>query len=152
MPVLAKQDSDEALWNPEDAWEAITSYRKYDGAQKAVLAFGAPAFLAGQAVEKSKEPVDVYIVNGLPLPDAALDELIAKYPAGIVTVEDGIIATPALGLRGFASLVVSVNQGRVPLGHVGITDPSIAPSHGFDEVWEHFGITEAALSDALNAL
>ena len=91
-------------------------------------------------------PVDAYVVNGLPFNDGQAAELARRYPGGLVTVEDGIIAHDAIGLRGFASLVASSVAGLAPVRHVGITDPRIAPSEGHPEVWEHFGITAAAIT------
>ena len=35
------------------------------------------------------------------------------------------------------------------LDHFGIVDPRVAPSETFVEVWEHFGISEQHLLDAL---
>lgn len=152
VPVLTKQGSDEALWDAHSEWEPVTEFR-INGAKKAILAMGCTAFLAEQAAEKLGGAVDVLVINGLPFNDGQMADIAARYPEGIVTVEDGIIATPDIGLRGFASLVQSgcVASG-VPTAHVGITDPTIAPSHGFDEVWEHFGITVEGLTEAVASL
>lgn len=151
--VLEKQDGSGALFNPDDAWEPCTAYRTTDGAKKAILALGAPAFIAGEAAATSDEAVDVYVINGLPFGDGELAGLLEKYPDGLVTIEDGIIATPDIGLRGFASLVQSAAVGSgVKTAHVGITDPRVAPSEGHDEVWEHFGITADNLVAAIKSL
>lgn len=156
LPVLKKQDSDEALWNPGDAWEAITPFRTTPGAKRAVLAFGATAFLAEKAIDALAAegwPTDAFVVNGLPLPAGAIERLAARYPGGLVTVEDGIIADRASGLRGFASLVAGVaGAARVPAQHVGIIDPRIAPSEGHLEVWAHFGLTAEAVAAAVRSL
>lgn len=156
LPVLSKQDSDQPLWEATDEWEALTVARKYDGAKKAILALGAPAFIAIEAAEKlSAEgtPCDAIVINGLPLPEGTLNNLFAQYSDGLVTVEDGIIATRETGLQGFAGMVDSAAYGHdIALAHVGIEDPRIAPSEGHMEVWEHFGITTAALVDAANNL
>ena len=54
------------------------------------------------------------------------------------------------GLRGFAGLVSSALQGTsVALDHFGIVDPGIAPSEHFVRVWEHYGITEAAMTKSV---
>ena len=153
LPVLQKQDGSGPLWHPSQAWEAITAYRKYAGAKHAILAFGAPAFLAAEAAETlaaSGIPTDVYVVNGLPLPDGALDALLKNY-AGIATIEDGKIGTPETGLRGFAGLVSTACNG-IAHAHVGITDPRIAPSEGLEKTWAHFGITAEALIEAVEAI
>ena len=156
LPILAKQESQEPLWSPKDKWEPITVFRKSTQARKAILAFGAPAFLAAQAFEilsAKGTAVDVYTINGLPLPNQVLSKLFETYPEGIVTIEDGIIATRASGLRGFAGMVSTRAYGTsVPLAHIGITDPRIAPSDGHMEVWEHFGITTDALILAVENL
>lgn len=156
LPVLAKQGSEEPLWENCDNWEALTPFRSYDGADRAILALGAPAYLAEEsAAQLAAEgiPTDVYIVNGLPLPETALPELFARYRGGIVTIEDGIIGNTHTGLRGFASFVAgTAYSSGLPLGHIGITDPRIAPSEGHHEVWEHFGITTAALTEVVKAL
>jgi Ca2+-binding RTX toxin-like protein len=96
---------------------------------------------------------DVIVVNGLPFGANELETLIAKYNGGLVSIEDGIIGHKGVGLRGFASLVQSAAYGSgVPVAHVGITDPTVAPSEGHLEVWEHFGLTTQAVIDAVNAL
>ncbi len=155
LPVLDKQDGSGALWEADSAWEDVTAYRAYDGAKKAILALGAPAFLAGEAAEtlKGSDPVDVYVVNALPLGDGVLADLLGKYPGGVVTIEDGIIGNPAVGVRGFASLVQSAAVGTsTPVAHVGIVDPTIAPSEGHMPTWDHFGITADALVEAVGTL
>jgi len=151
LPVLTSQDGSAALYNPEDAWETVTVYRRNESARRAVLAFGAPAHLAIDATEG--EDIDVLIVNGLPLEKNTLASWFEKYSDGIVTVEDGYIGTPETGLVGFAGLLSGAGYGSgVPLNHVGIVDPRIAPSEGHYEVWQHFGITAEAISEALQAL
>lgn len=154
LPILAKADGT-ALFNAGDAWEPCTTYRTTPGAKKAILAFGATAFLADEAVKQlaaAGVPTDAYIINGLPFGKGELKALIEKYPGGLVTIEDGLIATKCIGLRGFASLVASNAQGKVPLQHIGITDPRVAPSDGHHELWQYFGITTAALVDAAKSL
>jgi deoxyxylulose-5-phosphate synthase len=156
LPVLTKQGSEKPLWEAEDRWEPVTAFRKYTGAKKAILAFGAPAFLAGDAAERlNKEsiPADVYIINGLPFENNRLEKILESYPGGLVTVEDGIIGTSDTGLRGFASLIsgAAITSG-IPVAHIGIVDPRIAPSEGYMEVWEHFGITVENLIMAVKNL
>jgi len=152
LPILAKQDGSGPLWEAGDPWEPVTTYRSFDGAKKAVLVMGAPAYLAGEAADALKN-ADVYIINGFPLPDATLPSLFDRYPDGIVTVEDGLIATPEIGLRGCAALVRTAAYGRMlPLDHIGIVDPRIAPSDGHLETWAHFGITKEAIVQALERL
>ena len=154
LPVLGKQDGSGPLWEADSAWADVTAFRQYEGAKKAILAMGAPAFLAGEAAElcAGKDSVDVHIVNGLPVADGALDALVERYPGGLATIEDGLIGHPGVGLRGFASLVQSAAAGRVPLAHVGIVDPTIAPSEGHLPTWRHFGITTDALVEAVSSL
>jgi len=156
LPILAKQDGSGALWDAHSEWEPITTFRTYPGAKRAILALGAPAFLADEATKALAEdgiPTDAYIINGFPLPDGALRELIQKYPEGIVTIEDSLIATPETGLRGFAGVVAGAAYGTgIPLDHIGIVDPRIAPSDGHMEVWAHFGITAEALIEAVKNL
>tara|TARA_B100001123_G_scaffold294528_1_gene328390 strand:+ start:1670 stop:3913 length:2244 start_codon:yes stop_codon:yes gene_type:complete len=152
LPVLGKQDGSGPLWDADSDWEAVTPFRQYEGAKKAILAMGAPAFLAGEAAEASGGAVDAYVVNGLPFDDGGLDALVERYPDGLVTIEDGLIGHPGVGLRGFASFVQSATTGRVPLAHVGIVDPTIAPSEGHLPTWDHFGITKEALIEAVSSL
>lgn len=153
LPILSKQDGSGALWDAHSEWEAVTTFRTYPGAKKAILALGATAFLADEAAKTLSAkgtPTDVLIVNGFPLPDNALAQLFQKYPGGLVTIEDGIIATPKTGLRGLAGVVASAAGGvSVPHNHIGIVDPRIAPSEGHMEVWAHFGITTEALVEAV---
>ena len=93
------------------------------------------------------------MVNGLPAGEGELAALVAKYPGGVVTIEDGIIDTPARGLKGFAGMVASMAAGSgVPLAHIGIADPRIAPAEGHMETWAHFGITTEALVEAVKGL
>jgi len=151
LPVLSTQDGSAALYNPEDEWETVTVCRRQEGANRAVLAFGAPAHLAIDATEG--EDIDVLIVNGLPLEKNTIASWFEKYSAGMVTVEDGYIGTPETGLAGFAGLLSGAGYGSgVPLHHIGIVDPRIAPSEGHYEVWEHFGITTEAITEALQTL
>ena len=155
LPVLEKQGTDQPLWNPGDAWEPVTAYRTYKGAKKAVLAFGATAYVAAQAVDElaRKQPVDVHVVNGLPFGPGQMAALLRKYPRGIVTIEDGIIAEPSIGLRGFAGLVQSAAAGSgVPLAHIGITDPRVAPAEGHLELWTFFGLTKESVQEAVASL
>jgi transketolase N-terminal domain/subunit/transketolase C-terminal domain/subunit len=155
LPVLDRQDGTGPLWEVHAAWEETTQYRAYAGARRAILAIGAPAYLAGEAaaqLEKEGLPVDVHIANSLPLPQGALEKWIARYDQGLVTIEDGLIGTPDSGLRGFAGLVASAAQGRVPLAHLGIADPRIAPSEGHPETWAYFGLTTQALAEAVKGL
>ncbi len=154
LPVLGRAGSGDPLWNAGDPWTPVTAYRENAGAATAILAVGAPSYLAGAAADRAAAqgvPVDVYVVNGFPLEDAFLEGLAARYRK-IVTVEDGLIGDPQSGTRGFAGLVAtSVAGSGVRLAHLGITDPQIAPSEHFVRVWEHFGITEDALLAALLA-
>ncbi|MEW6751972.1 MAG: thiamine pyrophosphate-dependent enzyme [Candidatus Latescibacterota bacterium] len=156
LPVLDKQDGSGPLWAPDAQWEAVTSYRQHDGARRAILACGAPAYLAGQAASVLGDrgmPADVHIVNGLPLPEGALAELLGRYPEGVVTVEDGLIGSPQEGVRGLAGVVaLAAREQGVAADHLGITDPRIAPSHGYVETWEHFGITADHLVQAVENL
>ncbi|MDA1015646.1 MAG: thiamine pyrophosphate-dependent enzyme [Planctomycetota bacterium] len=153
VPVLDKQDGSGPLWDQYSAWEPMTEYRS-SGAKKAILAVGCTASLGGEAFEALKADgvdVDVHVVNGLPIQADDLAGLATRYPEGIVTIEDGLIGTPEAGLRGFAGLLATTVSGT-PLSHVGIADPRIAPSHGFAETWDHFGITTAALVAAVKGL
>lgn len=156
LPILTKQGTNDPLWQSTDRWESVTTFRKYEGATRAILVMGAPAFLCEKAAEelhKRGRPTDVYIINGLPVDPEHLCMFFAKYPDGLVTVEDGIIGHRGAGLRGFASLIAANAGGmQVPVAHVGITDPRIAPSEGHHEVWEHFGITHDAIISAVESL
>ena len=95
----------------------------------------------------------MHVINGLPLPDAALEELVGRYPKGVVTIEDGLIGAANVGVRGFAGLVAGVaGDLGIPAAHIGITDPTTAPSEGHLETWAHFGITTEALVAAVEGL
>jgi len=156
LPILTKQGEDTPLWEADSPWKPITQYRSVDGATKAILAFGAPAFIAEEAFNLLKErgeKVDVFIVNGLPLAVDELSDIFTKYNEGIITIEDGIIGTRATGLAGFAGLISGAAYGyNIPLEHLGIKDPRVAPSEGHREVWEHFGLTTEALVAAVQRL
>ena len=43
-------------------------------------------------------------------------------------------------------------ENKVPAAHVGITDPTTAPSEGHMETWAHFGLTAQALGAAAKGL
>jgi transketolase len=156
LPTLTAPQGDGPLWAADAEWEALTTYRSNEGARRAVLAVGATAALAGDAAEALQAEgmaVDVVTVNGFPLAADALSGLMGRYPEGIVTVEDGLIGTPASGIKGFAALVANAAYGSgLPLGHVGITDPRVAPSEGWRETWAHFGITAEAVAAAVKNL
>ena len=149
--VLPDEDGN-PLYNPDSEWEAVTPLRKHDGAKTAILALGATAGIAQDAAEQLGGSADVYVVNGLPLPDGFLSDIFEQYD-GVVTAEDGIIGTRCTGVRGFAGLVLSAaSDSGTKTEHVGIVDPRIAPSEGHDEVWEHFGITSDAIVAAVKSL
>jgi len=152
LPVLTKQGSSDPLWQADDPWTATTAMRQQPNAKTAILALGAPAYLAASAGEKATAagvPTDVYVVNGFPLEEDFLAGVAARY-ARVLTIEDGLIGTPAAGLQGFAGLAASsLASAGVSLHHFGIVDPSVAPSEEFVKVWEHFGISEKHLLDVL---
>ena len=156
LPILARQDSNEPLWSLKDTWEEITALRRHDGARRAILAFGAPAFLAAEAADVAAAEgtaTDVFVINGLPLAPGRLAALVAPYVEGVVTVEDGLIGTAESGVRGFAGLAAAAAATlRIPCAHVGISDPRTAPSEGHMETWAHFGITAAAIGAKLQGL
>ncbi|MEE2948440.1 MAG: thiamine pyrophosphate-dependent enzyme [Verrucomicrobiota bacterium] len=149
--VLSDENGD-ALYNADSEWEAVTPLRKHDAAKTAILALGATAGIAQDAAKQLGGVADVYVVNGLPLPDDFLGAIFAQYDA-VVTVEDGIIGTRSTGVRGFAGLVLSAaSRNGSKTEHVGIVDPRIAPSEGHEEVWEHFGLTSSAIANAVKSL
>jgi len=152
LPVLTKQGSSDPLWQADEAWTAVTEMRKQPNAKTAILAVGAPTYLAAAASEKATAagvPTDVYVINGFPLEDDFLAGLASRYTR-VITIEDGLIGTPASGLQGFAGVAASSLAGAgVALQHFGIVDPTVAPSETFVEVWEHFGISEKHVLDAL---
>jgi transketolase N-terminal domain/subunit/transketolase C-terminal domain/subunit len=152
LPVLAKQGSSEPLWSGDEPWTPVTQMRSQSNARTAILALGAPAYLAAAAGEKATAagvPTDVYVVNGFPLEDGFVSGLASRYER-VLTIEDGLIGTPSAGLQGFAGVVASsLIDAGVSLHHFGIVDPSVAPSETFDKVWEHFGISEKHVLDVL---
>ena len=156
LPILAKQDSPEPLWKADSPWTDVSQLRARPDAKKAILAFGATAFVAAEASDKLAGDgivADAWVVNGLPLDEGRLSALFKQYPEGLVTIEDGLIGTPAKGIRGFAGLVRGAAHGkRIPLAHLGITDPRIAPSEGHLELWQYFGIDVPAAIEAVKTL
>jgi transketolase C-terminal domain/subunit len=152
LPVLTKQGSSDPLWQADDPWSSVTEMRSQPNAKTVILALGAPAYLAVSASEQATAagvPTDAYAVNGFPLEEGFLAGLASRYTR-VLTIEDGLIGTPHSGLQGFAGVAASslINAG-VSLHHFGIVDPAVAPSETFDQVWEHFGISEKHLLDAL---
>ncbi|HQQ59912.1 MAG TPA: hypothetical protein PKU89_01090, partial [Kiritimatiellia bacterium] len=102
LPVLADPVTKKPFWNADSPWTDVTRLRTRSGAKKALLAFGATAFVAAEASDQLSAaglPVDAWVVNGLPLDDGRLDALFQQYPRGLVTIEDGLIGTPATGIR-----------------------------------------------------
>ena len=153
LPVLTQADGKTPLWNAGDAWTPVTPYRERKGARAAILAMGAPSFLAGAASDRLAEQgtaVDVHVINGFPVDEAFFNSLPGKY-GRIVTLEDGLIGTVDAGLRGFAAHVAGRFAGcGLTLDHIGIVDPQIAPSDAYLQVWEHYGMTVDALVDRVN--
>ena len=154
LPVLTRAGSSDPLWNAADEWMPVTVARQQPNAAAAILSLGAPTYLAIAASEQATAqgvPTDVYVINGFPLPDLFLAEVAQKYRR-VLTIEDGLIGTPASGLRGFAGLVAGLLYGSgVSLGHYGIVDPQVAPSDHYVQVWQHYGMTEAKLLEGLLA-
>jgi transketolase len=152
LPVLSKQGTSDPLWNADEPWTPVTLSRQRPGARAAILALGAPSFVAVDASDRAAHegvPADVYIVNGFPVPESFLDEVSRRYHR-VLTIEDGLIGTPESGRRGFAAFVSSHLRGRdVELRHFGIVDPQVAPSEYYLQVWEHFGMTQEALTSYL---
>ncbi len=152
LPILTKADSSDPVWNAADEWTPVTILRERSGAGTIVLSIGAPTFMAVAASDRAEEQgvaADVHVVNGFPLPDAYLQEIAGRYTR-VITLEDGLIGNPASGIKGVAALVAGQLYGSgVEIDHFGITDPHVAPSESFMEVWEHYGMSEAALLEAL---
>lgn len=152
LPVLTKEDGKTPLWNAGDAWEAVTTARGRSGAKVAILTIGAPSYLAVEASDAAAGrgvQADVHIVNGFPIAESFLEGLPARYDR-IITLEDGVIGTVDAGLRGFAAYVAGkfANCG-VKVEHLGIVDPTIAPSETFLDVWAHYGMTADAIAARL---
>lgn len=150
LPVLTKQGSTEPLWQGTEAWTPSTNLRVHNDAKAVILTLGAPSYIAAAAAEKATAqgvPTDAIIINGFPQADDFFAGIAAKY-SRVLTLEDGLIGTPASGPRGFAALAAG-NLPGVALQHFGIVDPTVAPSESFLELWEHFGMTEAELVRAL---
>ena len=158
LPILAGPDGTTPAFDPLAPLPATTLLRQNAGARKALLGFGASAFVAADAADAALAdglPADAYAINALPLPPEFLPELFARYPDGIVTIEDGLVGTPGTALRGFASLVAGAAYASPtppPLAHLGITDPRIAPSDGHLELWKYFSIDAPAALAALRQL
>ncbi len=156
LPILVRQDTKEPLWTADSPWTDATQLRAMPGAKKAILGFGATAFVAAEAADQLAAEdlaVDAWCINGLPLDAGRLAALFKQYPEGLVTIEDGLIGSPEKGLRGFAGLVCGAAAGRhVPLIHLGITDPRVAPSEGHLELWQYFGIDVPSAVAAAKAL
>ena len=148
LPVLTQADGKTPLWNAADAWTPVTAYRERPGARTAILAVGAPSFLAGAASDRLAERdtlVDVHVINGFPLDQAFVAGLASRYDR-LLTIEDGLIGTLDAGLRGFAAYVSGRFAGcPLRLDHLGIVDPQIAPSDHYLQVWEHYGMSVDAI-------
>lgn len=156
LPILLDPAKGQALWSASSPWTDVNQLRVKPGAKKALLGFGATAFVAAEAADKLAADgiaADAWVVNGLPLDKGRLEALFKQYPEGIVTIEDGLIGTPEKGLRGFAGLVCGAASGKkIPLVHLGIVDPRIAPSEGHLELWQYFGIDVPAAVAAVKSL
>jgi transketolase C-terminal domain/subunit len=148
LPVLTRQGSSDPLWQAGDAWTPSTVLRSHRDAKSVILTVGAPSYLAAAAAEKASAqgvPTDAIVVNGLPLADDFFDGIASRY-SRVLTLEDGLIGTPQSGVRGFAGLAATHLGGSgATLHHFGIVDPAVAPSETFQELWEHFGMTEAGM-------
>jgi deoxyxylulose-5-phosphate synthase len=152
LPILTKADGKTPLWNAGDAWTPVTAYRERDGARTAILAIGAPSYIAAEASDRAAAagtPSDVFVVNGFPVEETFFDGLARKYDR-VITLEDGLIGTVEAGLRGFAAFVAGkLAECGMKLEHFGIADPRIAPSETFQDVWAHYGMTADALAARL---
>jgi transketolase len=152
LPVLTKEDGKTPLWNASDPWEAVTTARARTGARIAILTIGAPSYLAVEASDTAAGrgvPADVHVVNGFPIAESFLESLPGRYDR-IITLEDGIIGTVEAGLRGFAAYVAGKFAScGVKVEHLGIVDPTIAPSETFQDVWAHYGMTADAIAARL---
>jgi transketolase len=148
LPVLTKQNSNEPLWQGTDAWTPSTVLRTNRDAKSVILAIGAPSYMAASAAEKATAQgvaTDAIVVNGFPLAEDFFDNIGSRYTR-VLTIEDGLIGTPASGLRGFAGMAATnLHSAGTELHHFGIVDPTVAPSEEFLELWKHFGMTEADL-------
>jgi transketolase C-terminal domain/subunit len=154
LPVLSSAGSREPLWNAGDDWTSVTTWRAHAGAATAILTIGAPSYLAAEAADAATakgNPTDVHIINGFPVDEAFVTALPGRYRR-IVTVEDGLIGSVASGLRGMAGFVATRLCGTgVAFEHVGITDPQVAPSEHYQQVWQHYGITADAILGRLDS-
>ncbi len=152
LPILTRQGTSEPLWNAGDEWTAVTALRQHAGARTAILALGAPAYVAASASDEATAAgtaSDVYIINGFPGADDFVRGLPGRYDR-VLTIEDGLIGTPSSGVRGFAAYVAGQLTGRaVALEHFGLADPHVAPSESHLEVWAHYGLTDERLAAAL---
>ncbi len=152
LPVLTRQGSKDPLWQATDAWTPATELRTHRDARSVILAMGAPSYIAAAAADKATAegvPTDAYVINGFPLAGDFFEGIAARYNR-VLTIEDGLIGTPQSGLQGFAGLAASnLQNAAVLMHHFGIVDPAVAPSESFLELWEHFGMTEAHLLQAL---
>jgi transketolase N-terminal domain/subunit len=152
LPVLTRQGTSEPLWNAVDLWTPSTVLRQFPDSRLVILAVGAPSYLAAEAADQAAAQgifADAIVVNGFPLADSFFADIATRY-ARVITLEDGLIGTVESGLRGFAALAASqLYRSRVDLDHFGITDPGVAPSEHFHKVWEHYGMTTAALIQSI---
>ena len=117
LPVLTKQGSSEPLWQADDAWSPVTQMRSQPHAKTAILALGAPAYLAASASEKATAagvPTDVYVVNGFPL-DGRLPRRPGIALHARADDRGWTDRHPGSGLRGFAGArgVVARERRRV---------------------------------------
>ena len=148
LPVLTRQGTSDPLWNTTDAWTPATVLRQFPDSRIVILAVGAPSYLAAEAADEAASQgifADAIVVNGFPLADSFFADIATRYTR-VITIEDGLIGTVESGLRGFAALAASqLYRSRVDMDHLGITDPGVAPSDHFHKVWEHYGMTRAAL-------
>ena len=148
LPVLTRQGTSEPLWNATDVWTPSTVLREFPDSRVAILAVGAPSYLAAEAADQAAAQgifADAIVVNGFPLADSFFADIATRYTR-VITIEDGLIGTVESGLRGFAAFVASqLYRSQVDLEHFGISDPGVAPSEHFLKIWEHYGMTTPAL-------
>ena len=109
LPVLTKQGSNDPLWQADEPWTPATEMRTHPNAKSAILALGAPAYLAASAARRRRpeacRPTPTSI-NGFPLADDFFEGIASRYTR-VLTIEDGLIGTPESGLQGFAGLAAS---------------------------------------------
>lgn len=125
VPTVSRQGKPgEPLFGPGWKFEPVTLVRSSPKAKTAIVVTGPVlyrALMAREALEKKKQPVDVYFVGQVkPFPVSRIVKILQSYDS-VVTVEDGFVggSDSARGLAGLVAGCLAQNTAKILSGRKG---------------------------------